>query len=81
MPGFERSFSVELDDVTIRLMPLPYLLASKMEAFFDRGVQDLYGSHDLEDILYVFNYTTNLVEQVLEADSEVIDYLKESVDV
>lgn len=80
MPGFEKSFSVELDDVTIRLMPLPYLLASKMEAFFDRGIKDLYASHDLEDILYIFNYTMNLVEQVFEADSEVIDYLKASVD-
>ena len=29
-----------------------------MEAFFDRGIQDLYASHDLEDILYIFNYTT-----------------------
>lgn len=76
MPGFEESFSVELDDVTIRLMPLPYLLASKMEAFFDRGIQDLYASHDLEDILYIFNYTTNLVEQILGADDEVISYLK-----
>jgi hypothetical protein len=80
MPGFEKSFSIELDDVTIRLMPLPYLLASKMEAFFDRGIKDVYASHDLEDILYIFNYSTNLVEQVLEADSEVIDYLKVSVD-
>lgn len=76
MPGFEKSFSVELDDVTIRLMPLPYLLASKMEAFFDRGIQDLYASHDLEDILYIFNYTTNLVEQILAADDEVIAYLR-----
>lgn len=76
MPGFEKSFSIELDDVAIRLMPLPYLLASKMEAFFNRGIQDLYASHDLEDILYIFNYTTNLVEQILAADDEVIVYLK-----
>lgn len=80
MPGFEKSFSVELEDVSIHLMPLPYFLASKMEAFFDRGINDLYGSHDLEDILYIFNYTTNLVEQVIEADREVLDYLKACVE-
>jgi hypothetical protein len=79
MSGFEKSFSVELEDVSIRLMPLPYFLASKMEAFFDRGVHDLYASHDLEDMLYLFNYTTNLAEQVLKADNEVIDYLKVSM--
>lgn len=76
MPGFQKSFSLEVEDVSIRLMPLPYFLASKMEAFFDRGIQDLYASHDLEDILYIFNYTTNLVEQILAADDEVIAYLK-----
>lgn len=76
MPGFVQSFSVELEDVSIRLMSLPYFLASKMEAFFDRGIKDLYASHDLEDILYIFNYTANLVEQVLAADGEVIAYLK-----
>lgn len=80
MPGFEKSFSVELDDVTIQLMPLPYLLASKMEAFFDRGIQDLYASHDLEDILYIFNYTTNIVEQVSIRDGEVTTYLKRCAD-
>lgn len=76
MPGFQKSFSLKVEDVSIRLMPLPYFLASKMEAFFDRGTQDLYASHDLEDILYIFNYTMNLVEQILANDDEVIAYLK-----
>ncbi len=80
MPGFEKSFSVELEDVWIRLMPLPYFLASKMEAFFDRGIHDFYASHDFEDILYIFNYTTNLVEQVLTGNGEVLDYLKACVE-
>ena len=79
-PGFEKSFSLQLDNVSIRLMPLSYLLASKMEAFFDRGINDLYASHDFEDILYIFNYTTDLVEQVGKEEGDVIDYLKACIE-
>jgi hypothetical protein len=77
MPGFEKSTMYDLEEIKIQLMPLPYFLASKMEAFFDRGISDLYSSHDLEDILYIFNYTTTIVEQIVNADREVAEYLKE----
>jgi predicted nucleotidyltransferase len=78
-PGFEKSVVVNLDGQEIKILPLPYFLASKMGAFFDRGVQDLYASHDLEDIVYIFNYTSDLAEQVLAADPDVAQYLKDSV--
>lgn len=76
MPGFEKAYSLELDNVTIKLMPLPFFLASKMEAFFDRGMKDLYGSHDFEDIVYIFNYTNTLVDQIQQTGGEVAGYLK-----
>ncbi len=80
LPGFESAKSIELEELTIRILPLPYFLASKMEAFFDRGINDLYASHDFEDMLYIFNYTTTLVEQVLEAKEDVIQYLQACVE-
>lgn len=79
MPGFEKAYSLDLDGTIIRLMPLPYFLASKMEAFFDRGVHDLYASHDYEDILYIFNYSTGVVQEVQQTGGEVGHYLKECV--
>lgn len=79
MPGFAKAQRYVLEEMKIRLLPLPYFLASKMEAFFDRGIDDLYGSHDLEDILYVFNYTTDLAGQVIAADRDVANYLKACV--
>jgi hypothetical protein len=79
LPGFQNAYSMDLDGITIRLMPLPYFLASKMEAFFDRGLKDLYASHDFEDILYIFNYSTSLVEQIQQTGGEVGHYLKECV--
>jgi predicted nucleotidyltransferase len=79
LPGFERAYPRQLDDVTIQLMPLPFFLASKMEAFFDRGINDLYASHDLEDIVYLFNYAQTLAEQIQQTGGAVADYLKACV--
>jgi len=78
-PGFERAIEVDLEGFKVKVLPLPYFLASKMDAFFDRGIKDLYASHDFEDIIYIFNYTSDLVEQVLSSDKDVTHYLQESV--
>ncbi len=77
--GFEKAIAIALDEIEIRVLPLPYFLASKIDAFLDRGIKNLYASHDFEDIIYLFNYTSNLVEQVLGSDQDVAKYLKESV--
>ena len=79
LPGFEQAYKTNLEDVTIKLMPLPFFLASKMEAFFDRGIKDVYASHDFEDIVYLFNYTNTLVDQIQQTDHKVRSYLKECV--
>ena len=51
-----------------------------MDAFFDRGMKDLYASHDFEDIVYLFNYSTVLVEQILNADSDAVkNYLVDCI--
>lgn len=79
-PGFEQAIAVELDDVNINIMPLPYFLASKIDAFFDRGLHDVYASADLEDIVYLFNYSTTLVKQIRAAEPEVFAYLQQATE-
>ena len=79
MLGFQRAVEYNLEGVIIKILPLPYFLASKMEAFFDRGIRDLYGSHDFEDILYIFNYASTLEEQVLSVDEEIKMHLIECI--
>jgi len=73
--GFEKAITKTLDKVIIKVLPLPYFVATKMEAFFDRGIKDIYASHDLEDIAYLFNYTTNIDEQILASEKEVKQFL------
>jgi len=77
--GFNISETVHFEDAVVQILPLPYFLASKMDAFFDRGIKDLYASHDLEDIVYIFNYNTRLVGQIVSADDEVKKYLLDSI--
>lgn len=78
--GFNHADTVVLDDIEVKILPLPYFLASKMDAFFDRGMQDLYASHDFEDIVYLFNYTTKLATQILSTEDDVLkQYLGESI--
>ena len=77
--GFEKAVTIALDQLTIKVLPLPYFLATKMEAFFDRGIKDVYTSHDLEDIAYLFNYTTDIDEQILASDKEVKQFLIEKL--
>lgn len=78
--GFNKAITVRLEDVEVQILSLPYFLASKMDAFFDRGIKDLYASHDFEDIVYLFNYSTGLVEQILNAEEdEVKTYLVDSI--
>ena len=49
----------------------PYFLATKLAAFRDRGLLDLYMSKDLEDILTLLDGCESIVTLVREAPSPV----------
>lgn len=63
--------------MTIRLVSAPAFLATKFEAFFDRGRGDLLGSHDLEDIVNVVDGRLELVSEVGLAAPDLRKYLAE----
>ena len=77
--GFSKGITVNLDGIIIKVLPLPYFLATKMEAFFNRGIKDVYASHDLEDIVYLFNYTSDIDAQVLASNKVLLEYLSEKL--
>ena len=60
---------------TIRLIAAPAFLATKFEAFSDRGRGDLLGSHDLEDIINVLDGRSELPSEAAAAPAEVRTYL------
>ena len=79
-PGFKYLQKIALEDGTsINILPAPYFLATKLEAFKDRGKNDFYGSHDFEDIIYLIDNRTTIVEEILTADEEIRQYIKEEL--
>ncbi len=79
-PGFKFIQQVELPDgITIRILPSPYFLATKLEAFKDRGKNDFYGSHDFEDIIYLLDNRTTIVKEILTSEENVQLYIKEEL--
>lgn len=59
----------------IRVIAAPAFIATKLEAFHDRGNRDFTASHDLEDIITVIDGRATLVDEVLVADAELRQYL------
>lgn len=75
--GFKNAISYSLDDRnTINIFSLPYFIASKLEAFKNRGNNNFRFSTDFEDIVYVLENGKNVVEELMAADEEVKSYLK-----
>ena len=63
--------------VVVRIAPAPVFLATKWDAFNDRGEGDWYGSHDLEDIITVAAGRPELLRELQETEREVREYVAE----
>lgn len=74
--GFKKSCEIEVNDLRIKILTLPYFLCTKFAAFEDRGSKDPYSSHDLEDIIYILNNTTGIEREIDLSDNQVKTYLK-----
>lgn len=61
----------------IRLIAAPHFLATKFEAFADRGNEDVLGSHDLEDIINVIDGRPELLDEIAIVAPELRAYLGE----
>ncbi len=75
-PGFASVIEVDVKSQKIKILPAPYFLATKFSAFHDRG-KDYRSSHDFEDIIYVIDNRTTIVEEIEKADQEVKVFLIE----
>lgn len=77
--GFQNALRIDLgDDVFARIIGAPHFLATKLEAFADRGNYDYYGSSDMSDIVQLIDGRPELLNEIRAADSVLKDFLKES---
>lgn len=66
--------------LTVRVISAPLFIATKLEAFYDRGRGDYASSHDLEDIINVVDGRPELLDEIKAAPESVRTYLREEFD-
>ena len=75
-PGFEAAITATLPSgLELRHLSAPYFMATKLEAFKDRGNNDVYLSHDLEDVITVVDGRDGLIDELASAPSDVRDFV------
>lgn len=62
---------------TIQIISAPAFIATKFEAFADRGQSDLLGSHDLEDIINVVDGRPELAREITASPVDLKTYLRD----
>ena len=72
--GFNDVQEVKVKDQTVNILSAPYYIATKFEAFNDRG-KDFRTSHDMEDIVYILDNRTTIAEEIIDAEDEVKDFI------
>ena len=67
--------ALDLAEHRVRVAPPPLFVATKLEAFRGRGRGDFLASHDLEDIVTVFDGRAELPGEIAQAPADVRDYI------
>ena len=68
------------DDMAIRLATAPYFLATKIDAFHNRGADDFIASHDMEDIITLLDGRAEVIEEIKTAPDDVREFLSRKFD-
>ena len=77
-PGFKHAIEYKIDKQhVVKIFPSAYFIASKLEAFKNRGKNDGRTSSDFEDIVFGLNYRNTIWIELQEADDAVKKYLKD----
>jgi predicted nucleotidyltransferase len=75
-PGFEAANTTTLPSgLALRHLSAPYFMATKLEAFKDRGNNDVYLSHDLEDVITVIDGRDELIDEMTSSPPDVRDFV------
>lgn len=65
------------DGGQLRVINIPVFLATKFEAFGDRGEGDFVGNSDIEDVMSILAYRKDAPDLIVEASSDLRQYLSE----
>ncbi len=63
----------------IRMLPSPYFLATKIDAFHHRGAGDFFLSKDVEDIVTVLDGRLEIINEVQSTEHDLLKFLAEQL--
>lgn len=69
------------ENITINLVSPAYFIATKLEAYLGRGNNDALSSHDIEDLLNVFDGRAQLVDEILNSSEELQLYISQQLSI
>lgn len=64
------------ESLTIKLVEPVYFVATKLEAYLGRGNGDALSSHDIEDLINIFDGREEIVAEVNAVDGELRDFIR-----
>ncbi len=74
--AFSQAFVIDLDDrYRIKIFSSPYFIATKLEAYKNRGQNDCRTSADFEDIVFVLNSSITVWQEMSDAPNNLKVYL------
>lgn len=76
--GFDNLQHISIDEEQILILSAPCFLATKFEAFSTRGT-DYRTSHDFEDIIYVLDNRTTIVEDIAQDKAEIREFIQQEL--
>jgi predicted nucleotidyltransferase len=74
--GFKNLWTVMAKQQEIQLLTAPCYLATKFEAFNDRG-SDYRTSHDIEDIIYIIDNRIGIVDEISKAEVDISNFIRQ----
>lgn len=74
--GFQKAIDYSIDEGnTVKILTAPYFIATKLEAFNDRGKGDGRTSHDFEDVVFVLENRSSIWEEMNNLEGAIKEYL------
>lgn len=74
--AIKKPFNYKLSPVRkVNILSPVYFVATKLEAYNGRGNKDVLASHDIEDLLTVFDGRSTIVDDMKQAESKVRKYI------
>lgn len=75
-PAFKHPITYSAGNgITVNIISPVYFIATKLEAFNNRGNNDFIGSHDMEDIISIIECRPSIVDEILAAEQDVKEFI------